>query len=96
MVLSRLPDRPIWYPFNFFNKNDNGFTERMNNNTERLSPWKIPRRSYLIGYLDWLNEDLLTNFVSKFQWLILQVVALLLILNGLFLFYIVTIILTVS
>ena len=43
MVVSCLPDGPIWYPFNFFHKNDNGFTERMNN-TERLSPWKIPRR----------------------------------------------------
>ena len=44
MVVSRLPDGPIWYPFNLFNKNDNGFTERMNNSTERLSPWKLPRR----------------------------------------------------
>ena len=44
MVVSRLPEGPIWYPFNLFNKNDKGFTERMNNNTERLSPWKIPQR----------------------------------------------------
>ena len=42
VVVSCLPDGPNWYPFNFFNKNDNGFTERMNNNAERLSPWKIP------------------------------------------------------
>ena len=38
---------------------------------------------YLIGYLlhGWLTESLLTIFVSKFQWLTLQVVALLLILG---------------
>ena len=38
---------------------------------------------YLIGYLlhDWLSERLLTIFALKFQWLILQVVALLLILG---------------
>ena len=44
MVVSHLPDGPILYPFNFFNKKDNGFTERMKNNTERLLPWTIPRR----------------------------------------------------
>ena len=44
VVVSRLPKGPIWYPFKFFNENESGFTERMNNNTERLSPWKIPRR----------------------------------------------------
>ena len=30
--------------FNFFNKNDSGFTERMNSNNERLSPWKMRLR----------------------------------------------------
>ena len=28
VVVSCLPDGPNWYPFNFFNKNDNGFTEK--------------------------------------------------------------------
>ena len=37
MVVSRLPEGPISHPFNFFNKNNKGFTERMNN-AERLSP----------------------------------------------------------
>ena len=38
---------------------------------------------YLVGYLlhNWLSERLLTIFVSKFQWLILQVVELSLILG---------------
>ena len=44
MVVSHLPDGPICYPFNFFNKNDNRLNERLNNNIERLSPWKVPRR----------------------------------------------------
>ena len=44
MVVSHLPDGPICYPFNLFNKNDNRLNERLNNNIERLSPWKVPRR----------------------------------------------------
>ena len=48
-----LPDRPVWYHFNFFNKNDNRFTERMNNNTERLSSWKIPPRWWI--EFDWTS-----------------------------------------
>ena len=41
------------FSFNLFNKYDNGFTERIKSNTERLSPWKIPRR-YCIG---WLSKE---------------------------------------
>ena len=82
MVVLRLPDGPIWYPFNFFNKKDNGFTERMNNNTERYHLGKYLKDSglYLIVCLlhDWLGEGLLTIFASK---LILRVAALLLILG---------------
>ena len=42
MMVSRLAEGRIWNPFSFFNKNDSGFTERMNNNTELLSSCKIP------------------------------------------------------
>lgn len=44
MVVSRLTERPTWNPFHFFDKNDKVFTEGINNNTERASLWKIPRR----------------------------------------------------
>ena len=57
--------------FNFFNKKDNGFTERTNNNTERYHLGKYLKDSglYLIGCLldDWLGEGLLTIFASKFN-----------------------------
>ena len=32
MMVSRLAERPIWNPFNFFAKKDSGFTKRMKNN----------------------------------------------------------------
>ena len=80
MLVSRLPDGPIWYPFNFFNKNDSGFTERRNNNTKDYHLGKYLEDSgfYFIGYLlhDWLSERLLTIFASNFQWLMSQVVPL--------------------
>ena len=72
MVVSSLPDKPIWYPFNFFNKNGNGLTERMNNNKNyHLGKYLEDSGLSLIGYLlhDWLSECLLTILVSKFQWL---------------------------
>ena len=37
-----LRSSPKEYPFNCPNTKESGFTERINNNTERLSPWNIP------------------------------------------------------
>ena len=44
LMVSRLIEEPIWNSCNFFNENDSGFIERMNINTEWLSPCKIPQR----------------------------------------------------